>query len=96
MRKLLALSFVALLMVASLPAVSASETEAARNLNGQLPSPTGISPNKDESIRETVRISGIGQEVARTQLWMVLMGANLTERQIRGPHHVKVIARAVP
>lgn len=82
MRKVLALSFVALLLVASLPTVSACETEAARIANGQLPSPTGISPNKDDSIRETVRISEIGQSVARTQLWMVLMGANLSERQI--------------
>ena len=82
MRKVLALSFVALLLVSSLPTVSACETEAARIANGQLPSPTGISPNKDDSIRETVRIAGIGQEVARGQLWMVLMGANMTERQI--------------
>ena len=82
MRKVLALSFVALLLVASLPTVAACETEAARIANGQLPSPTGISPNKDDSIRETVRISEIGQTVARTQLWMVLMGANLSERQI--------------
>ena len=79
MRKVLALSFVALLLVSSLPTVSACETEAARIANGQLPSPTGISPNKDDSIRETVRIAGIGQEVARGQLWMVLMGANMTE-----------------
>ena len=82
MRKVLALSFVALLLVASLPTVAACETEAARIANGQLPSPTGISPNKDDSIRETVRISEIGQSVARTQLWMVVMGANLSERQI--------------
>jgi len=82
MRKVLALSFIALLLVASVPTVSACETEAARIANGQLPSPTGISPNKDDSIRETVRIAGIGQEVARGQLWMVLMGANMTERQI--------------
>ena len=82
MRKVLALSFVALLLVASLPTVAACETEAARIANGQLPSPTGISPNKDDSIRETVRISEIGQTVARTQLWMVVMGANLSERQI--------------
>jgi methionine aminopeptidase len=82
MRKVLALSFVVLLLASSLPTVSACETEAARIANGQLPSPTGISPNKDDSIRETVRIAGIGQEVARGQLWMVLMGANMTERQI--------------
>jgi methionine aminopeptidase len=82
MRKVLALSFVVLLLVSSLPTVSACETEAARIANGQLPSPTGISPNKDDSIRETVRIAGIGQEVARGQLWMVLMGANMSERQI--------------
>ena len=40
MRKVLALSFVALLLVSSLPTVSACETEAARIANGQLPSPT--------------------------------------------------------
>jgi hypothetical protein len=82
MGRVLALTFVALLMLASVPTVAACETEAARIANGQLPSPTGISPNKDDSIRETVRISEIGQTVARTQLWMVVMGANLSERQI--------------
>ncbi|RZD41346.1 MAG: hypothetical protein CXT70_04665 [Methanobacteriota archaeon] len=37
MRKVLALSFVVLLLVSSLPTVSACETEAARIANGQLP-----------------------------------------------------------
>ncbi len=82
MGKVLVFSLVALFVAASLPTAGACETEAERILNGKLPSPTGISPDKDESIRESVRIAGIGQEVARLQLWMVVMGANLTERQI--------------
>ncbi len=60
----------------------ACETEVERALNGWFPSPTGISPDKDESIRETNRIASIGQEVARFQLWRVLNGVELTERQI--------------
>ena len=64
------------------PIAAACETEVERALNGWLPSPTGISPDKDESIRETVRIASIGQEVARYQLWRVLIGVELTERQI--------------
>ena len=78
MRVILAL-FVLILLS---PMASACETEVERALNGWLPSPTGISPDKDDSIRETTRIAGIGQHVARQMLWDVLMGANLTERQI--------------
>lgn len=80
-RRLLALVLTALL-VAVLPGAAACETEVARALQGQFPSPTGISPDKDESMRETNRISLIGQETARYMLWQVLMGANYTERQI--------------
>jgi hypothetical protein len=64
------------------PLAVACETEVERALNGWFPSPTGISPDKDESIRETNRIATIGQEVARFQLWRVLNGVELTERQI--------------
>jgi len=64
------------------PMAVACETEVERALNGWFPSPTGISPDKDESIRETNRIASIGQEVARFQLWRVLNGVELTERQI--------------
>ncbi|MDP6870123.1 MAG: M24 family metallopeptidase [Candidatus Poseidoniaceae archaeon] len=64
------------------PMAIACETEVARALNGYFPSPTGISPDKDESIRESTRLAGIGQETARHMLWKVLMGENLTEREI--------------
>ena len=64
------------------PMAIACETEVERALNGWFPSPTGISPDKDESIRETNRIASIGQDVARFQLWRVLNGVELTERQI--------------
>ena len=70
------------LLVATLPPAMACETEVERVLNGGFPSPTGISPNKDESIRESVRLAGIGQNVAREMLWQVLMGAELSERSI--------------
>lgn len=70
------------LLVATLPPAMACETEVERVLNGGFPSPTGISPNKDESIRESVRLAGIGQNVAREMLWQVLMGAELSERAI--------------
>ena len=68
--------------LASIPPSAACETEAARIINGEFPSPTGISPNKDESIRESARLAGIGQHVAREMLWQVLMGATLTEQTI--------------
>jgi len=72
----------ALLLGAALPTASACETEVANALEGKFPSPTGISPNKDDSIRESVRLAGIGQHVAREMLWQVLMGANLSEATI--------------
>ena len=64
------------------PVVTACETEVERATHGWFPSPEGISPDKDDSIRETTRIAGIGQGVARHMLWKVLMGEELTERQI--------------
>lgn len=73
---------IVLIAVLVLPVASACETEVAKAFQGKFPSPTGISPDKDDSIRETVRISKIGQETARLMLWKVLMGAELTERQI--------------
>ncbi len=73
---------IVLITVLIMPYASACETEVAKAFQGKFPSPTGISPDKDESIRETVRIAGIGQEAARLMLWKVLMGAELTERQI--------------
>ena len=72
----------ALLLGAAVPTVAACETEVANALEGKFPSPTGISPNKDDSIRESVRLASIGQHVAREMLWQVLMGANLTEAAI--------------
>ncbi len=71
-----------LLLILLLPVAAACETEVERATHGWFPSPQGISPDKDESIREATRIAGIGQNVARHMLWMVLMGAELTERQI--------------
>ncbi|HJM54824.1 MAG TPA: M24 family metallopeptidase, partial [Poseidonia sp.] len=82
MRKGLIIGVLLSLLIASLPPAAACETEVERLLNGGFPSPTGISPNKDESIRESVRLAGVGQHVAREMLWQVLMGANLTERTI--------------
>ena len=61
------------------PSVMACETEVANALEGRFPSPTGISPDKDDSIRESVRLAGIGQETARFMLWRVLMGEEFTE-----------------
>jgi len=61
---------------------SACETEVANALLGKFPSPTGISPDKDDSIRETTRIAGIGHETARHMLWRVLMGEEFTELEI--------------
>jgi len=69
-------------LVCLLPASAACETEVANALEGKFPSPTGISPNKDDSIRESVHLASIGQHVGREMLWQVLMGANLTERAI--------------
>lgn len=77
--RLIASVFVLILL---LPMVAACETEVERATHGWFPSPQGISPDKDESIREATRIAGIGQNVARNMLWMVLMGSELTERQI--------------
>ena len=71
-----------LILILVSPIAVACETEVERALNGWFPSPTGISPDKDESIRESVRLASIGQEVARYQLWKVLNGEELTERQI--------------
>ncbi len=70
------------LLLCSAPTAAACETEVANALEGKFPSPTGISPDKDESIREAVRLASVGQHVGREMLWQVLMGANLTERQI--------------
>jgi Xaa-Pro aminopeptidase len=64
------------------PLASACETEAANALIGKFPSPTGISPDKDDSLRETARIAGIGHETARHMLWRVLMGEVFTELEI--------------
>ncbi len=66
-----------------MPTAAACETEVANALQGKFPSPTGISPNKDDSIRESVRLAKIGQNVAREMLWQVLMGANLTEADVK-------------
>ncbi len=66
-----------------MPTAAACETEVANALQGKFPSPTGISPNKDDSIRESVRLAKIGQNVAREMLWQVLMGANLTEAEVK-------------
>ena len=75
----LSILVLAILLLSYVPSAVACETEVAR-LGAQ--SPTGISPNKDDSMRETVRISKIGQETARFMLWEVLMGANYTEKYI--------------
>ena len=82
MGKCLAFGLLGLLVLSVIPTVAACETEVANALEGKFPSPTGISPNKDDSIRESVRLAGIGQHVGREMLWQVLMGANLTERAI--------------
>lgn len=82
MRRVLTFLLITTVLVSTLPSAAACETEVAKALEGKFPSPTGISPNKDDSIRETVRISKIGQETARFMLWEVLMGANYTERHI--------------
>ena len=66
-----------------MPTAAACETEVANALQGKFPSPTGISPDKDDSIRESVRLAKIGQNVAREMLWQVLMGANLTEADVK-------------
>ena len=70
------------LLACTMPPAMACETEVANALEGKFPSPTGISPNKDESIRESVRLAEVGQHVGREMLWQVLMGANLSERAI--------------
>ena len=82
MRTSLMIGAILSLMIATLPPAMACETEVERALNGGFPAPTGISPNKDESIRESVRLANIGQSVAREMLWQVLMGAELSERAI--------------
>lgn len=70
------------LLLCTVPPTAACETEVANALEGKFPSPTGISPNKDDSIRESVHLASVGQHVGRQMLWQVLMGAELTERQI--------------
>jgi hypothetical protein len=82
MGRAVAVSLTVCFLVCLLPATAACETEVANALEGKFPSPTGISPNKDDSIRESVHLASIGQHVGRQMLWQVLMGANLTERQI--------------
>ena len=82
MRTSLMIGVILSLMIATLPPAMACETEVERALNGGFPAPTGISPNKDESIRESVRLANIGQSIAREMLWQVLMGAELSERAI--------------
>lgn len=72
-----------LFLCSSMPTAAACETEVANALQGKFPSPTGISPNKDDSIRESVRLAKIGQNVAREMLWQVLMGAILTEAEVK-------------
>ena len=81
LKRVIPLLVLAILLLSYVPNSVACETEVAR-LGAQ--SPTGISPNKDDSIRETVRIAQIGQETARFMLWEVLMGANYTEEYIAG------------
>ena len=54
MRTVVALGLLALLL---LPAAAACETEAARLLEGETPSPEGLSPAKDSAIRETTTIN---------------------------------------
>ena len=81
LKRLLPLLVLSILLLSYIPSAAACETEVAR-LGDQAP--TGISPNKDDSIRETVRIAKIGQETARFMLWEVLMGANYTEEYIAG------------
>ena len=71
-----------LILVLVVPTAIACETEAARLLSGKFPSPTGIPPDKDESIREASRLAEVGQETARHMLWRVLMGETLTEREV--------------
>nr|MBC8517851.1 hypothetical protein [Euryarchaeota archaeon] len=78
----LAFFLISCFLISTIPTAAACETEVAKALEGKFPSPTGISPNKDDSMRETVRISKIGQETARFLLWEVLMGANYSERYI--------------
>jgi hypothetical protein len=79
LKRVVPLLVLSLLLLSYIPCAAACETEV-----GRIPSPTGISPDKDDSIRETVRISKIGQETARFMLWEVLMGANYTEAFIAG------------
>lgn len=87
LKRVLPFALIALLLVAAVPTSTACETEI-----GRIPSPTGISPNKDDSIRETVRISKVGQETARYMLWEVLMGANYTEKEIAEAIDASMIA----
>ncbi len=78
--RVLIVAFIGLLMAA--PSVAACETEVANALTGQFPSPTGISPDKDDSIRETANLAGIGHQTARHMLWRVLMGEVFTEEEV--------------
>ena len=71
-----------LLMLLLAPAASACETEVARLIDGEAPSPEGLSPAKDAAIREATTIAEFGQETARWMLWRVLMGEEFTEAEI--------------
>jgi len=88
MRQLVSVFIVLLL----LPTAAACETEIGPILNGDPPSPTGISLDKDASIREAVRVAEVGQIHAREMLWEVLMGANMTEREIADSIDAAMIA----
>ena len=80
MRGWLVVGVLALLLM---PAAAACETEVARLIEGEPPAPEGLSPAKDNAIRETTTIAEIGQAHARWMLWRVLMGEEFTEAEIR-------------
>ncbi|MCH1411632.1 MAG: hypothetical protein L7U48_06085, partial [Candidatus Poseidoniaceae archaeon] len=80
MRRVLPMGVLLMLLLA--PAASACETEVARLVDGEAPSPEGLSPAKDAAIREATTIAEFGQETARWMLWRVLMGETFTEAEI--------------
>ena len=80
MRRVLPMGVLLMLLLA--PAASACETEVARLVDGEAPSPEGLSPAKDAAIREATTIAEFGQETARWMLWRVLMGEEFTEAEI--------------
>ncbi|MGB1461989.1 MAG: M24 family metallopeptidase, partial [Candidatus Poseidoniaceae archaeon] len=80
MRRVLPMGVLLMLLLA--PAASACETEVARLIDGEAPSPEGLSPAKDAAIREATTIAEFGQETARWMLWRVLMGEEFTEAEI--------------